>query len=111
MAYLGALLIFLLTTIVIWFTAVALYHLLTDGPDLRQNPNFIVVNIGTIVLVTLSSFIPFSAGFPIALVFWWLAAKNFLKLPLFRALLLFVILATLDLVSRLAMSGVLSWMS
>jgi hypothetical protein len=109
MAYLGALVIFLLVAIVTWFMAVALYHLLTNAPDLRQNPLFVLASVVTILLVTLSSFIPFPAGYVVSLVFWWLAAKNFLELSLFRALLLFVILAALSIVSRLAMIGVLNY--
>jgi hypothetical protein len=109
MAYLAALVLFLVVTVVTWFTAVALYHFLTGGPDLRQNPIFVSASVVTILLVTLSSFMPFPAGYLVSLVLWWLAANNILELPRLRALLLFVILAALSIVSRLAMLGVLNY--
>jgi hypothetical protein len=109
MAYLGALLIFLLATVVTWFMAVALYHFLAGGSDLRQNPIFVAASAVTIVLVTLASFMPFPAGYLVSLVFWWLAANNILELSRWRALLLFVILAVLSIVSRLVMLGVLNF--
>jgi hypothetical protein len=103
MADLAALAVFALVTVLTWLMAVAVYHLLTSAPDLRQTPSFGIISGGTILLVTLLSFIPFPAGYLLSLVFWWLAAKNFLELPLGRAVLLFLILAAMSMVSRLAL--------
>jgi hypothetical protein len=93
--------------VLIWFMAIAMYHMLTGAPDLRQTPSFGVISAGTILLVTHFSFIPFPAGYLLALVFWWLAAKNVLELPLGRAVVLFLILAALSMISRLALLGAL----
>jgi len=108
MVYLAALGIFLLVTGMIWFMAVALYNFPAGEPDLRKNPNFAGTSAVSVLLVTLISFIPFPAGYLLSLAIWWLAAKNFLELPLGRAVLLFLILAALSIVSRLANLGVLS---
>jgi hypothetical protein len=109
MVYLAALAIFLLITVVVWFTAVALYHLLAGGPDLRQGRHFAAASAVSVLLVTLFSFVPFPAGYLLALVVWWLAARNFLQLPLARALILFLLLAALSFVGRLAVLGVLNF--
>ncbi len=109
MVYLGALVIFLLITAVIWFAAVALYHLVAGGPDLRLNPMFAATSATSILLVTLISFVPFPVGYLLSLGVWWLAAKNFLGLSWGRAITLFFILAALSVVSRLAVLGVLNF--
>ena len=59
--------------------------------------------------MTLPSPIPFPAGFLLSLVVWWLAAKNFLALTLPRAVALFLVLAALSFLSRLAILGVLNY--
>lgn len=109
MVFLAALLIFALVTAVIWFVAVAVYQQLAGEPDLRDNPNFDATSVVSVLLVTLISFIPFPAGYLLSLGIWWLAAKNFLELPLGRAVILFLLLAALSFVSRLAVLGVLSF--
>jgi hypothetical protein len=109
MVYLAALLIFALITVAIWFAAVALYHFLAGGPDLRQNPNFAGASAVSILLVTLLSFVPFPWGYLLSLVVWGLAAKAGLELPPGRALLLFLLLAALSMVSRMVILGVLSF--
>jgi hypothetical protein len=109
MVYFAALLIFLLATAAIWFVAVALYHLIAGGPDLRHDPDFAAVTCGTVLLVALISFIPFPAGYLLSLPVWALPARGFLGLPWGRALLFFLLLATLSMVSRLVMLGILSY--
>lgn len=109
MVYLAALVIFGLVTAVIWFVAVALCQQLAGGPDLHQNPNFAASSAVSVALVTLISFVPFPAGYLLSLGVWWLAAKNMLELPWGRAMTLFLLLAALSVVSRLAMLGVLSF--
>jgi hypothetical protein len=109
MVFLAALVIFALVTVAIWFTAVALFFLLTGGSDLRKNPNFASASGVSILLVTLISFIPFPAGYVLSLVVWWLTAKQNLELPSGRAMVLFLLLAALSIVSRLVILGVLSF--
>jgi hypothetical protein len=109
MVFLVALVIFALVTAVIWFAAVALYQMLVGGPDLRLNPNFAATSAVSVLFVGVISFIPFPAGYLLSLGIWWLAAKNFLELPLGRAVILFLLLAALSIVSRLAVLGVLSF--
>lgn len=109
MVYLVALVIFAVVTAVIWFVAVALYQMLVGGSDLRLNPNFDATSAVAVLLVTLISFIPFPVGYLLSLGIWWLAAKNFLELSFGRAMILFLLLAALSIVARLAMLGVLSF--
>lgn len=108
MSYLAALLIFLLITTVIWFVAVAVYRALAGGLDLSHSPNFVVASCVSILLVTLLSLVPFPAGYLLSLGVWWLASKNLLELPLSRAAILFLVLAALSFLSRLAILGALS---
>lgn len=109
MVFLAALLIFALVMAVIWFVAVAVYQQLASEPDLRDNPNFDATSAVSVLLVTLISFIPFPAGYLLSLGIWWLTAKNFLEPSLGRAVILFLLLAALSFVSRLAVLGVLSF--
>jgi hypothetical protein len=73
MAYLAALVIFFLITVVIWVVAVALFQFLV-GSDLRLKPAF--TNSVAILLVTLISFVPFPAGYLLSIGAWWLAANS-----------------------------------
>jgi hypothetical protein len=109
MVYLAALVIFGLVTAVIWFVAVALYQQLVGGPDLRQHANYAMTGAVSVLLVTLISFGPFPAGYLLSLGVWWVAAKSCLELPWGRAVTLFLLLAALSMVSRLAMLRVLSF--
>ncbi len=109
MTFFIALVIFLGITTTIWFIAVALYQSIMGGPDLRQNPNFAWASLVSILLVTVISFVPFPAGFLFSLAVWWLAGKTFLELPFGRATVLFLLLAGLSIISRLAILGALDW--
>ncbi len=109
MTYLLAILIFLAITTVTWFVAVAIYQSLLGGPDLRHDANFGGAACASILLVTLVTPVPFPAGYLLSLVVWWLAAKTFLALPLPRAVVLFLVLAALSFLSRLAILGVLDF--
>ena len=109
MTYLLALLIFLAITTVTWFVGVAVHQSLLGGPDLRHDANFGGATCASILLVTLATPVPFPAGYLLSLVIWWLAARNFLALPVPRAVALFLILAALSFLSRLAILGVLDY--
>jgi hypothetical protein len=109
MTYLLALLIFLAITTATWFVGVAVYQSLLGGPDLRHDANFAGAACASILLVTLATPVPFPAGYLLSLVVWWLAARNFLALPLPRAVALFLVLAALSFLSRLAILGVLNY--
>jgi hypothetical protein len=109
MAHLFALLIFFAITAVTWFVAVATYQSLLGGPDLRQHANFTWTTFVSVLLVTLISFAPFPWGYYFSLGAWALAARGMLELPWLRAIPLFLILAALSFLSRLAILGVLSY--
>ena len=109
MTYLLAILIFLAITPATWFVGVAVYQSLLSGPDLRHDPNFAGATCASLLLVTLATPVPFPAGYLLSLVVWWLAAKHFLALPLPKAVALFLVLAALSFLSRLAILGVLSY--
>jgi hypothetical protein len=107
MTYLGAFLIFVVLAAVTWAVGVALYQSWVGGPDLRHRQDYLGVATLAVVLVALASFIPYLAGYLVCLVIWWFAAKGLLELPWPRAVALFLILAALSLVSRLAVLGAL----
>ena len=107
MVFLGAFLIFLVLAAVTWAVAIALYHSWLGGPDLRQKQDFLGVSTLTVVLVGLASFIPYLAGYGVCLIIWWCAGKFLLELSWPRAITLFLILAVLSFVSRLAVLGAL----
>jgi hypothetical protein len=107
MTFLGALLIFLVLAAVTWFVAVGLHQSWLGGPDVRQQPDFAGASALAIGLVALASFIPYQGGYLVSLVIWWLAARALRELPWPRAIALFLILAALSFVSRLAVLGAL----
>lgn len=109
MVYFAALVIFLVIAAATWIAAVALYQFLLGEPDLRRDPNFTPAGAMAVLLVTLLSFIPFPWGYFLSLAVWWFMAKGILGLPWGRATALFVILAALSFLSRLAVLGVLSF--
>ncbi len=109
MVLVGALLIFLVIAAVTWAVAVALYQTFLGGPDVRQQRDFYGISALAIGLVTLASFIPFPGGYLASLVIWWVTAKLLLGLPWPRAVTLFLILAALSFVSRLAILGALAF--
>jgi hypothetical protein len=102
MTYLLALLIFLVINTGIWFVAVAVYRSLLAGPDLRHSPTFAGASTVSITLVTLISPVPFPAGYLLSLGVWALAAWGMMELSRPRAGVLFVLLAALSFISRLA---------
>jgi hypothetical protein len=109
MNHLLALLIFFAITTTTWFAGVAIYQSLLGGPDLQQAPDFVTTSCASILLVTLISFVPFPWCYYLSLAVWALAARAVLELPWFRAIVLFLILAALSFLSRLAILGVLSY--
>ena len=109
MTFLLALLIFLAVNTVVWFVAVAVYQSLLGPPDLRHNHDFVGVTCSSIPLATSVSLIPYPTGLLLSLGVWGLAAMYFLNLSLLRGALLFVILAALSFISRLAILGVMSY--
>jgi hypothetical protein len=108
MVFIGGLVIFALITVVIWFVAVALYNLLTRT-DLHQSHHFGASASVAIFLVTLLSFVPFPWGYFLSLGVWALTAWGMLELPRLRGGLLFVLLAVLSFVARLAALGALNY--
>src|SRR5262249_44464186 len=98
---------FLVLAAVTWAVGVALYQSWVGGPDLRQNPDYLGITTLAVVLVALASFIPYQGGHLVCLALWWFAAKVLLELPWPRAVALFLILAAVSFVSRLAILGVL----
>ena len=109
MTHLLALLIFFAITTLTWFVGVAIYQSLLGRPDLRHDANFVGASCVSILLVTLISFAPFPWGYYFSLAVWALAARGMLELPWHRAGSLFVILAALSFLSRLAILGVSSY--
>jgi hypothetical protein len=107
MLFLGAFLIFVVLAAVTWAVAVALYQSWLGGPDVRQKPDYLGVATLAVVLVALASFLPYLAGYLVCLAIWWVAAKVLLELPWPRAVALFLILAAVSFVSRLAVLGAL----
>ncbi len=105
MVYLAALVIFGLATLLIWVVAVALYQQFTGDADIRRNPNFGGTSTVSVVLVTLISLIPFPLGYLLSLGIWWLAARSMLELSWGHAVILFLLLAVLSMVSRLSCSA------
>ena len=109
MTYLLAILIFLAITTANWLIGVAIYQSLLTGPGLRHDANFAGAGCASVLLVTLIFFAPFPWGYYFSLAVWALAARGMLELPWLRAIALFVILAALSFLSRLAILGVLSY--
>jgi hypothetical protein len=109
MNHLLALLIFFGITAVTWYVGVAIYQSLLGGPDLRKAPDFVSATCASVLLVTLISFVPFPWGYYLSLAVWALAARAVLELPWLRAASLFLILAALSVLSRLAILGVLNY--
>jgi hypothetical protein len=109
MAYLAALVIFLGVATLVWFVAVAVYQALLGDPSLYRNPDFVGTSFASIILGTLLCFVPFPWGYFLTLGVWWLAARHILNLPLPRSLVLFLVLAALSFVSRLAILGALNF--
>jgi hypothetical protein len=107
MPFLGAFLIFVVLAAVTWAVGVALYQNWVGGPDIRQKQDYLGIATLAVVLVALASFIPHLAGYFVCLAIWWVAAKVLLELPWPRAVALFLILAALSVVSRLAVLGAL----
>jgi hypothetical protein len=107
MIFLGAFLIFVVLAAVTWAVAVALYQSWVGGPDLRHKQEYLGIATLAVVLVGLASFIPYLAGYLVCLAIWWVAAKVLLELPWPRAVALFLILAALSFVARLAVLGAL----
>jgi hypothetical protein len=107
MIYLGAFLIFAVIAAVTWFVAVAVYQSWVGGPDVRQKPGFAGVSALAVGLVALASFLPYLAGYLVCLAIWLYAARLLLELPGPRAVALFLILAAVSFVSRLAVLGAL----
>ncbi|HYT88948.1 MAG TPA: hypothetical protein VEL76_09585 [Gemmataceae bacterium] len=109
MVLVGALLLFLVIAAITWAVAIALYQSWVGGPDVRQHPDFVGASLFAVGLVTLASTIPFPGGYLVSLGIWWLAAKSFLQLPTPRAVALFLVLAALSFLSRLAVLGALAF--
>ena len=109
MTHLLALSIFFAITTLTWFVGVAIYQSLLGRPDLRHDANFVGASCVSILLATLISFAPFPWGYYFSLAAWALAARGMLELPRHRAVSLFVILAALSFLSRLAILGVSSY--
>jgi hypothetical protein len=107
MPFLGAFLIFVVLAAITWAVAVALYQSWVGSPDLRDKQEYLGVATLAVVLAGLASFIPHLGGYLVSLAIWWVAAKVLLELPWPRAIALFLILAALSLVSRLAVLGAL----
>ena len=107
MAFLGAFLIPLVIAAVSWAVAVALYQDWVGGQDVRRQPDFPGASAVAVGLVTLASFLPHLAAYLASLAVWWVAAKRLLDLPWPRAVALFLILAALSSLSRLATLGAL----
>ena len=107
MPFRGAFLIFVVLAAVTWAVGVALYQSWVGDPDLRHKQDYLGIATLTVVLVALASFIPSLAGCLVCLAIWWLAARVLLELPWPRAVALFVLLAALSFISRLAVLGAL----
>ncbi len=90
-----------------WAVGLALYQYLLGGPDLRDHPNFLAQSAVPLVVIAAWSFAPFPYGYFLSLVLWWVMVKLIFELPWPRAVVLFLILAVLSIVSRLIILGVL----
>ena len=106
MVFLTALLIYLVIAVVTWAVAVALYLTFVGGPDPRHKPGFYKVSAVTVALVALASTLPFSVGYLVSLGIWW-ATVMALELEWPRTVALFLFLAVLSYLSRLALLGAL----
>jgi hypothetical protein len=100
------LLIFFVLAALTWTIAIALYQTYVGGPDLRQQPGFYGTSAAVVGCVTLASTVPFPGGYLISLGIWWLTTM-YLELSYPRAVALFLFLAALSFVARLAVLGAL----
>jgi len=105
MVIVAILLIFLVASAVTWVIALALYQAFMPGPYLKDHPQFLSLSVISIALATLVSMFPFPFGYLAALLVWWLAARNFFEMPTGRAVVLFLLLAALTVLTRLAVLG------
>ncbi len=90
-----------------WMVGLALDQYLMGGPDLRDHPHFLAQSAVMLLIIAAWSFAPFPYGYLLSLAFWWFMARWLFELPWPRAVVLFLILAVLSIVSRLIILGVL----
>ncbi len=106
MAFIGTLLLSLGVATASWLVAVTLLAFLPGGPDLRREPGFLGKSAEAVGLASLALALPYPVGYALSLLVWWLEARQTFGLARPRALALWLVLASLSLVGRLAGAAV-----
>lgn len=85
----------------------ALLQTFLGGPDLRQQPRFLLMSAEAAGLVALFGFMPIGLRWLMTLAAWFMAARFFFEMPWPKTMLLFLVLVVLTYISDLAILGAL----
>jgi hypothetical protein len=106
MAYIGALIAFLVLSSICWFVAISLDSSTVNDHTLPESPDYRTIAITGIVLHTITCFLPFPVGFILGSLAWLVTAAS-LSLSRVRQALLFAYLLAGSIVERLMVLGIL----
>jgi hypothetical protein len=108
MVYVIAWLVFAALASACWYTSLACLRSTPGETDAAVVPHRPATALTAIVVVSLTSFLPFPLGWVAGLIVWGVAAFAGLGLPARRAAVLFAYLAAGSLLTRLLVLGVMS---
>lgn len=106
MAYIGALIAFLILSSICWFVAVSLYGSTVKDPTLSESPDYRSIAITGIVLHAMTCFVPFPMGFILGSLAWLVSSAS-LSISRARQALLFAYLIAGSIVERFVVIGIL----